>query len=54
MPKFMPKEHHLHAEHAYTRATQYLDERKRMMQAWADYLAGLKAGGKVVAIKQKR
>jgi integrase len=39
---------------AYTHAAQYLDERKRMMQAWADYLANLKAGGKVVAIKQKK
>jgi len=24
------------------------------MQAWADYLAGLKAGGKVVPIKRKK
>lgn len=39
---------------AYTHAAQYLDERKRMMQAWADYLAGLKAGGKVVPIKRKK
>ena len=39
---------------AYTRAPQYLDERKRMMQAWADYLAGLRAGGKVVTIKRKK
>jgi integrase len=38
---------------AYTHAAQYLDERKRMMQAWADYLDGLKAGGKVVAINRK-
>ncbi len=37
---------------AYNRA-QYLDERTRMMQAWADYLDGLKAGGKVVAINRK-
>lgn len=37
---------------AYNRA-QYLDERTRMMQAWADYLDGLRAGGKVVAIKRK-
>ena len=29
---------------AYTHAAQYLDERKRMMQAWADYLDGLKRG----------
>jgi integrase len=38
---------------AYTHAAQYLDERKRMMQAWADYLDGLKAGGKVVAINRR-
>lgn len=38
---------------AYTHAAQYLDERKRMMQAWADYLDGLKAGGKVVAIGRR-
>lgn len=37
---------------AYNRA-QYLDERKRMMQAWADYLDGLRAGGKVLALKGK-
>ena len=28
---------------AYTHAAQYLDERTRMMQAWADYLDGLRA-----------
>lgn len=38
---------------AYTHAAQYLDERKRMMQAWADYLGALRAGGKVIAIMQK-
>jgi len=38
---------------AYTHAAQYLDERKRMMQAWADYLDGLRAGGKVVAFKSQ-
>lgn len=27
---------------------QHLDERRRMMQAWADYLDALKAGGKVI------
>lgn len=27
---------------AYTHAAQYLDERKKMMQAWADYLSNLK------------
>jgi integrase len=37
---------------AYNRA-QYLDERTRMMKAWADYLDGLRAGGKVIAIGRK-
>ncbi|WP_266183351.1 tyrosine-type recombinase/integrase [Dyella humicola] len=37
---------------AYNRA-QYMNERKRMMQAWADYLDGLRADGKVVAIGRK-
>lgn len=37
---------------AYNRA-QYLPERQKMMQAWADYLDGLKAGGTVVAFKSK-
>lgn len=35
---------------AYNRA-QKLPERRIMMQAWADYLDGLKAGGKVVGIR---
>ncbi|WP_430389187.1 tyrosine-type recombinase/integrase [Dyella sp. 20L07] len=38
---------------AYTHAAQYLEERIRMMQAWADYLDGLKHGATVVAIKRK-
>ena len=38
---------------AYTHAAQYLDERTRMMQAWADYLDGLRTGGRVVAFKSK-
>ena len=38
---------------AYTHAAQYLDERKRMMQAWADYLDGLRVGCKVVAIGRR-
>jgi integrase len=29
---------------AYTHAAQYLEERTRMMQAWADYLDGLRQG----------
>lgn len=38
---------------AYTHAAQYLDERKRMMQSWSDYLDGLRAGGNVVSIRTK-
>lgn len=37
---------------AYNRA-QYLSERKKMMQAWADYLDALKAGSNVVALRPK-
>jgi integrase len=33
--------------------TQHLNERRKMMQAWADYLDGLKAGAKVISFKQK-
>ena len=47
-----------HAERNKVRATynraQYMAERRKMMQAWADYLDGLKAGGKVIAFKSKR
>lgn len=32
---------------------QYLTERKKMMQDWADYLDALRSGGDVVAIKSK-
>lgn len=35
---------------AYNRA-QYLDERRRMMQSWADYLDALKAGAQVIPFK---
>jgi integrase len=35
---------------AYNRA-EYLAERRRMMQAWSDYLGSLAAGGKVVPIR---
>lgn len=35
---------------AYNHA-EYLPERRRMMQAWADYLDGLAAGGKNVSLK---
>ncbi len=38
---------------AYTHAAQYLEERTRMMQAWADYLGALHAGGDVVPFKRK-
>lgn len=34
---------------AYNKA-RYLEERKIIMQAWSDYLDGLKAGGKVISI----
>lgn len=37
---------------AYNRA-QYLDERKRMTQAWADYLDRLRQRGRVIAFKGK-
>jgi integrase len=36
---------------AYNRA-QYLEERRRMMQSWADYLDGLKHGAQVIPLKQ--
>jgi hypothetical protein len=35
---------------AYNRA-QRLDERRKMMQAWGDYLDGLRAGGNVVLLQ---
>jgi len=37
---------------AYNRA-QYLEERRKMMQAWADYLDRLKDGAQVIEFKQK-
>jgi hypothetical protein len=37
---------------AYNRAA-YMDERKQMMQAWADYLDALRVGAPVVAIRSK-
>lgn len=44
-----------HAERNKVRAAynyaEFLPERRKMMQAWADYLDGLKAGGKVVPIR---
>ncbi len=38
---------------AYTHAAQYLPERVRMMQAWADYLDGLRVGGDIVPLRAK-
>ena len=35
---------------AYNR-TSYLDERREMMQAWADYLDQLKTGAEVIPLK---
>ena len=37
---------------AYTHAAQYLDERVRMMQAWADYLDGLREARAVTPIRE--
>jgi integrase len=37
---------------AYDRTT-FNDERRRMMQSWADYLDNLRSGGKVISIKRK-
>lgn len=34
---------------AYTHSAEYWDERVSMMQAWSDYLDGLRAGGQVVS-----
>ena len=36
---------------AYNR-TSHLAERAKMMQVWADYLDGLKAGAKVIPLKR--
>lgn len=33
--------------------TKFLEERRHMMQAWADYLDALRAGGDVVLFKRK-
>jgi integrase len=37
---------------AYNRA-QYLDERRKMMQAWADYLDGLKNGAQILPFRKQ-
>ncbi|WP_243363067.1 tyrosine-type recombinase/integrase [Fundidesulfovibrio terrae] len=46
-----------HAERDNIRAAynyaEFLPERRKMMQAWADYLDGLRAGGKVVPIHRE-
>ncbi len=39
---------------AYTHHARYLDERKKMMQWWADYLDELKNSGKVIPIFAKQ
>lgn len=38
---------------AYTHAAQYLEERTRMMQAWADYLDALRHGATVMSFKRQ-
>jgi len=46
-----------HAERNKVRAAynyaQHMPQRRKMMQAWADYLDGLRAGANVVSIKRK-
>lgn len=46
-----------HAERNKVRAAcnraQRLDERRKMMQAWADYLDGLRADANIVPIKHR-
>jgi hypothetical protein len=37
---------------AYDR-TEYMDQRRAMMKAWADYLDRLRAGGRVLPLKGK-
>lgn len=39
---------------AYTHAAHYLEERTRMMQAWADYLDGLRNGAVVIPLHRKQ
>lgn len=45
-----------HAERDEIRAAynyaQHLQERKKMMQAWADYLEEVKAGGEIVPFRK--
>jgi integrase len=46
-----------HAERNQVKAAynyaEYMDDRREMMQAWADYLDGLRKGGQVIPIKSK-
>ena len=37
---------------AYNRA-QYLPERRKMMQSWADYLDALKSGADVIPLRRE-
>ncbi len=47
----------VHAERSKVRAAynkaQRLPERRKMMQAWADYLDGLRVGATVVPIRRR-
>jgi integrase len=38
---------------SYNWGAKYVEDRKRMMQAWADYLDALRAGGRVIALKSR-
>jgi integrase len=38
---------------AYTAQAQYLAERRSMMQAWADYLDGLRTGADVLTLHRQ-
>ncbi len=44
-----------HAERNSVRAAynyaEFMPERKKMMQAWTDYLDGIKAGAKIIPIR---
>lgn len=44
-----------HAEKNGVRAVynhaEFMPERKKMMQAWADYLEGIKSGAKIIPIR---
>lgn len=44
-----------HAERNSVRAAynyaEFMPERKNMMQAWADYLDGIKAGAKIIQLR---